>query len=394
MHVAKLTTKAMIWFKTLLVAGVYIIAICLIFALVFSKTPDTLPFLIALSFLTIQTSAIVILILFVACSRLLSERNTRRAEKIYPLIREKLATYTLGDDEIAELQHLNADYPHEVEHCLAEFLTSVVGEPQTRLSALATKFGLVKKWQRQCRSFNPATREQAILRVGQLVSPEVNEVLLKALDDREAAVRAEAYRALIRAAKPEQIAKVFSCITHESLLMNALLADELQPHALFLVKTVIPEIVASGDMQKIIATFELLAAWKKVLPLPDVLHLLDHPQAEVRAKSLRALSYTSAGEELENRIVKAFSDPEDLVKVAAAYAAARLKIGHALHELEHCLQDQNAELRRASAYGLAQIGGRGIKVLEREMLSTTNKYAAATALEMLERVNIDRCEYI
>src|ERR1044072_3761989 len=137
MHVAKLTTKAMIWFKTLLVAGVYVIAVCLVFALVFAKTPDTLTFIVALSFLTIQTSAIIVLVVFVACRKLLEETQTKRAEKIYPMIREKLALYTLGDDDIGELQHLNSDYPHEVERCVAEFISSVVGEPQTRISALA-----------------------------------------------------------------------------------------------------------------------------------------------------------------------------------------------------------------------------------------------------------------
>ncbi len=393
MHVAKLTTKAMIWFKTLLVAGFYVIAVCLISALVFAKTPDTLPFLIALSFLTIQTSAILILVVFVACRKLLEETKTKRAEKIYPLIREKLALYTLGDDDISELQHLNADYPLEVERCIAEFIGSVIGEPQLRISALALKIGLVKKWRRRCKSFNPATREEAVLRMGQLTSIEVNDVLIKALDDGEAAVRAEAYRALIRAAEPEQIAEVFSHLTGESLLIRALLVDDLQPHALFLVNEVIPEIVASDDTPKIIATFELLGAWKKVLPLPDVLHLVDHPQPEVRAKSLRALSYTSAGEALEARIIKAFRDPDDTVKLAAAYAAARLKVVRAMDELERCLHDSNEEVRRASAYALAHIGAPGLGVLEREMLST-NKYVATTALEMLERINIDRCEYI
>ena len=383
----------MIWFKTLLVAGVYVIAVCLVFALVFAKTPDTLPFLIALSFLTIQTAAILLLVVFVAGSKLLDETKTKRAIKIYPLIREKLALYTLGDDDIAELQQFNADYPVEVERCVAEFLTSIIGEPQIRISALAIKIGLVKRWKRQCRSFNPAAREEAILRIGQLTDFEVGDVLIKALDDGEAAVRAEAYRALIRAGESEQIAKIFPCIAGESLLMRALLADELQPHALFLVKEVIPEIVASGDTKKIIATFELLGAWKAVLPLQDVLHLLEHPQPEVRAKSLRALSYTSAGEDLENRIIQAFADPDKTVKLAAAYAAARLKIVRALDELARCLHDSNEEVRRASAYALAQIGAPGLEVLEREMLST-NKYVATTALEMLERINIDRCEYI
>jgi HEAT repeat protein len=229
--------------------------------------------------------------------------------------------------------------------------------------------------------------------MGQLDSIEVGDVLLKALDDGEAAVRGEAYRALIRAAEPELLTKVFSSITGESLLIRALLVDDLQPHALFFVKEVLPEIVVSGDTNKIIATFELLAAWKKVLPLPNIFPLLDHPQAEVRAQSLRALSYTSAGEELEERIIKAFRDPDKTVKLAAAYAAARLKVAHALDELERCLQDGSEEVRRASAYALAQIGAPGLGVLEREMLST-NRYVATTALEMLERINIDRCEYI
>ncbi|MEW6126115.1 MAG: HEAT repeat domain-containing protein [Acidobacteriota bacterium] len=393
MQVAKLTTKAMIWFKTMLVAGVYVIAIAMVFAKVFSKTPDTLPFLIALSFLAVQTGAIVALIAVVIYKRVFAEIKAKRERKILPVIRELLAAHTLGDDRLAELRELNGDYPDEVEQSLAHFLTSFTGEARDRISELAVNLGLLRRWVKRSKSFNPARREEAILRIGQLTCDEASDLLFAALKDDEPGARTEAYRALIRSEQPDRIAQVFPFIASESLLVRALLVDELQPHALFLIKAVIPELISSNDAKKIMATFELIGAWKNILPLADVFHLLDHSEPEVRAKALRALSYTMAGEELEIRIINAFEDEHHEVKIAAAYAAARLKIEQALEKLEHCLQDAREEVRRAAAYALAQLGAKGTAVLEREMLSA-NHYTASTALEMLERVYIDRCEVV
>jgi hypothetical protein len=396
--IAKQKTRFEIWWKTFQVTVLYLLAITVFYTHVFSKifdqpeVSDTAPLSLALSFLAIQFLVIAILTAVLVLRKAIGESKARHSLNICPLIREKLAIYAIGDDDDSELRRLQRNDPKIVEECLVEFLHSMTGDGRERMSHLAIVLGFVDVWNKRCQSHNPEIREESISRLGQLSEVIVSDVLLKALDDSEETIRVEACRALIRSTKPEYVERAFSFVTTQSLLVRSLLAEELRPYAFLLMERVIPRLLDSPDPKIVFVTLEILGAWRSILPLPNARNLLGHANPEVRAKALLALSYTSAGDESEQEILKAFEDPDETVKVAAIFAAARLKISSALPNLLLCLRDGNSESGRAAAYALSQIGAHGLNALEKEMLSP-NRFAAAAALEIYERVNIGRCDH-
>jgi hypothetical protein len=396
--IAKQKTRLAIWWKTFQVAAAYLLAIALFYAYVFSRffpqpeVSDTIALSLALSFLSIQFLVIAILTTVLFLRKAIGEAKTRLAQKIVPLIREKIAIYAIGEDDDSELRELQGTYPKNVEECLVEFLHSMTGEGRERMSHLAIVLGFVELWNKRCQSHNAEIREEAISRLGQLSEVVVSDLLLAALDDPEETIRVEACRALIRSTKPEYIERAFSFVTTQSLLVRALLTEELRPYAFLLVERTIPRELDSDDPKIVIVTLEILGAWRIILPLPKARKLLHHANPEVRAKALRALSYISAGDELEQEIIKAFADSDEAVTVAAIFASGRLKITSALPDLLACLRHGNSESGRAAAYALSQIGAQGLNALEKEILSP-NRFAAAAALEIYERVNIGRCDY-
>lgn len=398
MKIAKRKTRIEIWWKTFQVAALHLLAITLFYAHVFSKifdqpeVSDTAALSLAFSFLSIQFLLIAILTTVLVLRKAIGEAKARHSQKMHPLIREKIAIYAIGDDDDCELRQLQKEDPKNVEDCLVEFLHSMTGEGRERMSHLAITLGLVEVWNKRCKSHNLEIREESISRLGQLSEVVVSDLLLEALDDSEETIRVEACRALIRSAKPEYVERAFSFVTTQSLLVRSLLTEELRPYAFLLVERVIPRVLDSDDTKIVLVTLEILGAWRNVLPLPKARKLLHHADAEVRAKTLRALSYTSAGDELEQEIIKAFEDTDESVKVAAVFAAARLKITSALPNLLLCLRDGNSESGRAAAYALSQIGDHGLEALEKEILSP-NRLAAAAALEIYERVNLGRCDH-
>ncbi len=398
MKIAKQKARFEIWWKTFQVAAVYVLAIALFYMHIISPmfdestVSDTVALSLALSFLSIQFLVIAILTAVLFLRKAIGEAKNRLTQKIVPLIREKIAIYAIGEDDDAELRQLQKTYPKNVEECLVEFLHSMIGEGRERMSHLAIILGFVEVWNKRCQSHNPELREESISRLGQLSEVVVSEVLLEALDDAEETIRVEACRALIRSTKPEYIERAFAFVTTQSLLVRSLLTEELRPYAFLLVERIIPEVLASQDPKIVIVTLEILGAWRNILPLPNAQQLLHHANPEVRAKALRALSYISVGDELEQEILNAFADSDEEVKVAAIFASARLKITSALPNLLTSLRDGNSESGRAAAYALSQIGAHGLNALEQEILSP-NRFAAAAALEIYERVNIGRCDH-
>lgn len=120
--------------------------------------------------------------------------------------------------------------------------------------------------------------------------------------------------------------------------------------------------------------------------LPNTYQLLQYKSAEVRAKALYALSHISVDDKFERYIISTFTDANHSVRVAALFAAARLKIEAALPQLTFCLHDENQEVVRAAAFALSQLGASGLEILEEELFAL-NYHSAAIVLEVIERVN-------
>jgi HEAT repeat protein len=398
MNIARQNAPWAIWWKTLLVAGLYLLATRFFYAYlssgVFKSATDTDVNILALacSFLGIQFLVLAILIVVLFLRKAFGEIKVRQIQITYPLIREKIAGFVMGDDDCSELLTLQKKHPVDVEECFMEFLDSMIGEGRERISQLAEVLGLIDSWQRRYQSRNPKTREAAISRLGQLSEIDINAPLLAALNDNEETIRTQACRALIRSQKPEHIETAFSFLMTQSLLVRSLLIEELKPYSLMLAERKIPEYLGSEDSQQVILTLETINAWRNTLPLPNTYQLLQHKSAEVRAKALYALSYISTGDQFERYIINAFADTNYSVRIAALAAAARLKIVAAVPQLTICLRDENHEVVRAAAFALAQLGANGLEVLEQELFSLSYQ-SAATVLEIIERVNIGRSDY-
>jgi HEAT repeat protein len=398
MHIVRQNVALAIWWKTLLVAGLYLLATGFFYAHLslnlFKDEADAGVNVLSLagSFLCIQFLVLAILLVVLFLRKAFGEIKARQVQVTYPLIREKIADYAFSNDDCSELLSLQKKHPQDVEDCLLEFLDSMSGEGRERISELAQTLGLIDAWQRRYQSGNAKIREAAISRLGQLSELRIDAPLLAALNDTEEVIRMQACRALIRSEKPEHIETAFAFVMSQSLLVRSLLTEELKPFALLLAQRIIPEYLGSEDSQRVLLTLETINAWRTILPLPNTYQLLQHKSAEVRAKALYALSHISADEEFERYIINSFADANHIVRVAALVAAARLKIAAALPQLTRCLRDDNHEVVRAAAFALAQLGSNGMEALEQELF-TLNYQSAATVLEIIERVNIGRSDY-
>jgi len=262
-----------------------------------------------------------------------------------------------------------------------------------RLSHLAVELGVVTRWERQYRSRRVATRRTAIVYLGQLSGGEGVPVLLAAIDDPEPEIRLDAARNILRSGRRRSdVETVFAFAIRAPLLARAILADELRSHALILSERAIPDRLRSGDRNQILVVLEMIDAWGRALPLPDVVTLLHDVDCDVRARALRALPFVAGAGDLAGDIVDRLSDDEPRVRGAAAFAAGRLAVESADARLANCLRDPHSEVALAAGFALAELGQIGIGTLEREIVSPCRP-AAVAALEALERVKIGRCDY-
>jgi len=138
-----------------------------------------------------------------------------------------------------------------------------------------------------------------------------------------------------------------------------------------------------------VATIEIVTAWGKCLPLPDLEPLIRHEDAAVRAAALALVPQVGSPKELEPELVLSLLEENETVRAAAARAAGKLRSASAVPALQVCLEKSGAEATLAAAYALAQSGPEGCRALEQEVLRTS-AFSASAALEALEQVKAGR----
>lgn len=378
--------------RTISLIAAFFLAVLVADRLILGQVFTSEALALAVSFIVVQFTLIVLLLVMLLRRKVRGQVKEARARRLYPVIREKLAEYAIGDDHLSSLQHLFHGYPLEFEECLIDFLPCISGEGSKRLSQLALKFGLVQKWRKQARSADRILRQNAIVRLCQLATSTVQLALLEALNDSEPEIQIEACRALIRLSRPDEVNRVFKFATKQPLIVRAVLVEDLRPHALLLARGAMRDTLRSADSARIISTLSIIGAWRRALPLPEVADLLQHPDPAVCAAAFRVLHYVAVEVDTTPAILNGLASKDPWVKIAAARAGGRLKIEAAIPALVLCLRDSNKSVARAAAYTLCEMGASGMDILEKEILSK-NKTSAAAALEALERGRIDRYEY-
>lgn len=344
---------------------------------------------LALGWATIiaQSAILGALVSALLTSRLRQKRRRRRAATVIAPIRDQMVACAMGIAPADSLSRYNHSYPLETEACMVESLGLLRGEQRARLSLAAEKIGLTNRWRRHTRSWFSGTRRQAAANMGLLDLPANHDIFEVLLRDHDVFVRIEALRALARIAEPEELLELFEFAAGESPMVQALMSDALRPAAPTLCEAAIACITEWKDPGRIAAALEMIRAWQLSLPLP-LGPLLEHPQAQVRARAFALLPYAAGLEPMEESVIRGLGDPDPAVRVAAAEVAGKLKVDAAVPLLAAMVREVGPEVARAAAFALAGLGPRGARELEAEIVR--GAAGASQALEALEKLRVGR----
>jgi HEAT repeat protein len=379
--------------KTLAFGMAYLLAIVSVNRFYLNPRVVSRELSLAMSIAFVQCATIAVLLAFSFCRKLARQVRESRAARVSPAIRELLALQAAGNDHSEDIRQIQVAYPRELEQCLVEFLRMVRGGGRELLAQLAFDLRLIKQWQRQFRSRNLSRRKTAVAQLALVPRKFAGDVLQQALLDPDESVRLHTARHMVSNLEPGELPLVFALVVNGSLVARMVLAEDLRPYALELAKEAIPAVLASGKPAAMGAALDVLRAWGKFLPLPQVYPLLRHADPGVRVAALRILPLVPRSPELEMEVLHALNDPVEAVRAMAVRIAAKFGISNALPQLVRCLHDQDARTAAAAAHALAQLGADGCRILEQEMVSGP-QLAASAALEALQRLQTAPAETV
>jgi HEAT repeat protein len=325
--------RTAIWSETLLMIAVYAFAIWA--AEKYLVSVESRDVALALAFVIVQTTAIILTLAALFVRKTLQMRATLRSEQLRGELQEALALEAAGQDQLRHLRSLQSRSRRDVENGIADFLAAIRGPASARIVALAQKLGIETP--------DPADR----------------------------------------------LERLFAAAAAGSLLTRAAITEELEPDAAQLASVQIPRALTSSDPSRVLAALDMLRAWKRVLPVRNVEALLHHDSGAVRAAALRALPWVESID--APRTVRiGLRDRDPRVRIAAADAAARMGLEDAMPQLAENLAGDDRDVALASAFALASLSG-GAKLLE-QTLTSPNRTAASLALEALEKASMQRLE--
>jgi hypothetical protein len=379
--------------KTMAFGMAYVLAIVSLHRFYLMPRVTSRELSLAMSVACVQCATIMTLLVFSFCKKLARQFRESRAARVSPAIREFLGRHASGADHLKDIRDVRVAYPHEVEQCLVEFLRMVRGEGRARLAQLAVDLLFVELWQRQFRSRNLARQKKAVANLALLPREFARKVLQQAMTDPDEAVRLHTARHMVSNLQLGELPQVFNLVVNGSLVARMVLAEDLRPYALELAYEAIPAVLQVAEPRSTCAALDVLRAWGKFLPLPQVYPLLRHPDAGVRVGALLVLPLVPRLPQLETEVLHALNDPVEAVRATAVRIAAKFGISNALPQLVRCLHDQDAGTAAAAAHALARLGPDGCRVLEQEMI-TGSALAASAALEALQRRQTARTQTV
>lgn len=336
---------------------------------------------------TVQTAAILLLSLALVAVRIYARFRESISEQMRPAIRDRVLALAFEGESWSTVVPSHGPGRQVVEEAIAHSLATLKAGRRERVARFAVESGFAGEWVRAFRSRAKTERKRAVALTG-LISPVAgNALLVEALEDKQAAVRAEACRALLVEGDAAQVDRVFRMVVGESLLMRALLADDLKRHAGYLLANTIRAILREGRQAEAARCFEILLAWKRAMPGFDIRPWLgEHEQPAFSRLVLGLLPYVWTDESIEAYVGAHLGRAEVEVRRAAAEAAGRLKLEGLMPQLERALGDDKRVALEA-AQALAQMGDAGERCLERAVRGR-ERGAAAVATEALEQKTV------
>jgi hypothetical protein len=317
------------------------------------------------------------------------QRRDARSKAVLPVIREALVDYIAGNDDRERFSRFVKESRRDMEKAILGFQATVGGEARDRLCELTMEQALLHEWCNETASRDLMKRRAAFENLALVCAYEpcrrlAGDLLPAGMKDPDSQVRFSAALASLQAGEPRQVESVFQLALSEDLLTRVLLADELRRHAPHLCKRAIPEVLASGDPDRVVPALDILIAWQRALPL-DLKPVLVSERRDIRERALRLTPLAPQTADIDAAIVAALGDPDLELALIAAQCAGRLHVEAAVPALSHAVTHGGRELARSAAAALAELRPRGWATL-RELGESSNPAVAGVAAEALARV--------
>jgi HEAT repeat protein len=337
----------------------------------------------------VQTGLILLVSISLLSVRTYARLKENLHEQIRPAIRDRVLALALEGESWSSEVPRHGPARQVLEDNIAHALGTVKAAGRERVARFAMAHGFAAEWLEALSSDSKNERKRAVSLLG-LISPMAgNAALFAGIRDADSGVRTQAYRALLIAGDALGLEQVFQAALRESLLMRALLADDLKRHAAYLLAHTIPRSIENATPQEAARCFEILIAWKRAIPSFDMRPWLAREQDRLLTPLvLGLLPYVLTEDSIAEYVEAALKSPNLELRWAAAEAAGRLKIASLIPALEAALFAER-RLAVTAANALAHIGEAGEIVLEKIVVSPDRK-AAAVAMEALEHATVRR----
>lgn len=326
--------RAPVWAATFAVLVVYAGAIILTDEYLLAGRVDPAALRLALAFGLVQIAAVVVIFIGLVVRRRVMSRRARRSAELRTRAGALVAEHAAGTDALRRLRQLQRRSRRDVRAAVRSFLVSTRGTMQTRVTALAADLDIDL--------------------AGGSELPSLAELARLSLRDR------------------------------------AILADRLAPRAGQILTELGPRPLSAADPRKIIAVLDLVRAWRRMLPVPDLESALVHPDAEVRWRAYEAVVYTQPLR--SERLRDGLRDGDARVRAAAASAARRIRDPRLRDDLEAAMREGDRDVAVAAALALAALPD-GVDTLQ-AIVASGSRNEASVAFEALEKAAIGRLESV
>jgi HEAT repeat protein len=305
-----------------------------------------------------------------------------------PEIRDALVNYLAGSNDQTRIREFARDHREELVDTLLEFHGAVGGSARDRLCDLTLELTLVHDWCNDAASKDRWVRRKAYTRLSFVCAYEpcrrvAGDLLMQALKDADPEVRLPAARALVQSGTIEELGQVFRLAVSQSLLIRILLSEDLRRHATDLCTQVVPEVLAGNNPAQTVAALQILVAWERALPLPDLHKLLESNSREVRLEALRLAKLVPLTPENRSALLRLLREGDEEENTLAALTAGRLRLQEALPALARCLRTGTSELAAIAASALSEMPPKGWQTLQQ--IASGGDTAAIIAAAALDR---------
>ena len=347
--------------------------------------------------LGVIVAVIILEIGAIACLKIARERTERReiafgeelvgglidvADGDQPFFAAVGRSVSVGTDrfEIAPPNGLHGRVTREV---ILSLINTISGVGRERLTEILEKSGYVEATMREASSRNVARRTRACSILGATMSKQAVPLLIdRFLNDKDAGVRLTAAEALARIGDPPSADVLLQALHNRTRWQHLRIANVLSQMGASAVPT-LQRALLSDDEQIVLLALDILSDIGLIDGTAELAVVLEHPQAEVRARAVELLGVVGDVDAID-RVFEASSDPASFVRVRAARALGRLgvpddpsAVNRYYATLARLLEDENWWVRYHAGAALAVAGDRGAEVLRGSASD-----AAASSLQM------------